>query len=132
MSIMSKTQLTNYCPSCLNDTLSLNSRGMIEIIINGKKMDAGHFIYNLSKDSKDDIFNAFRNKLEEFFKWYGQFQNKLPIKTVEIVSGDFTCEKKCHLDLNYKASVVDLIIPGAIVEQALKDLAEDYDLKLAL
>lgn len=105
---------------------------MIEIIINGKKMDAGHFIYNLSKDSKDDILNAFKDKLEEFFAWYGGFQNKLPIKMVEIVSGDFTCERKCHLDLNYKASVVDLIIPRAVVDQVLKELAEDYDLKLSL
>ncbi|MEK6624718.1 MAG: hypothetical protein AABY86_07110 [Bdellovibrionota bacterium] len=132
MSIMSRTQLTNYCPTCLNDTLSINSRGMIEIVVNGKKMDAGHFIYNLGKDSPDEVFSTFRKKLEDFFSWYGQFQNKLPIKSVEIVSGDFTCDKKCHLDLNYKASVVDLIIPRPVVDKALKELAEKYDLVLAL
>ncbi len=132
MSVISKAQVTNYCPCCLNDTLSINSRGMIEIIINGKKMDAGHFLYNLSKDSKDDIFNAFQEKLEAFFKWYSEFQNKVPIKTVEIVSPDFSCENKCRLDLTFKASVIDLLIPGTLLDKALKELCQDYDLKLSL
>jgi len=120
----------NYCPICLNDSLSLNSRGLVEIVINGKKMDAGRFIFNVGKDTQDEILENFRDKMEEFFRWYGNFQNKDPISSVEIVSSDFNCEHGCRIDLTFKGSVIDLLIPRKYLHEVLQELCNDFDLKL--
>lgn len=130
MALFKKDNVTNYCPICLNDTLALNSRGKVDIYINGKKMDAGHFLFNTGKDTPDELLSNFSDKLEEFFQWYGNFQNKEPIKTVDIVSSDFTCEKKCRIDLTFKGSVIGILIPQGFLAKRLKELSQDYDIRL--
>ena len=55
-----KVKRNMYCPKCYNNSLSMASRGVVDIIINGKQMDAGRFLYNINKESK---FKFLKNVL---------------------------------------------------------------------
>ena len=70
--------------------------------------------------------------MEEFFKWYSNFQNKDPIKEVQIVSSDFNCEEKCKLDLGLKFSILDILIPYDEVEKILTDLGKKYKMQIKI
>ncbi len=121
-----------YCPKCLNDTLSLCSRGVVHLIVNGKQMDAGRFLFNLSKEDAQDIQKAFKLKLEEFFIWYSNFKNKDPITRIEVCSGDFRCESGCRIDVNSRFSVINVLIPKKVVVQYLDELGQKYSLRVEL
>jgi len=102
----------------------------VDVIINDKQMDAGRFLFNRDKNDKDEIIESLIDKLEEFIKWYGNFQNKEPIKKVELISGDFTCEKNCRMPLGFRASIVDSLIPANKLDKVLSELCEKYELEL--
>ncbi len=121
-----------YCPKCLNNNLSLCSRGVVHLIVNGKQMDAGRFLFNMSKEDKEDIQKAFRIKLEEFFVWYSTFKNKDPITRIEVCSGDFKCESGCRVDINSRFSVIDILISKKVVVKFLDDLGKQYNLRVEL
>lgn len=121
-----------YCPMCLNDTLSMRDRGVIHLIVNGKQMDTGRFLYNILKESPEELNENFEKKLEEFFRWYSNFQNKDPIQYIHICSSDFRCEKGCGIHLGNKYSVVDVLIPREVVLEKLEILGEKYDMIIEL
>jgi hypothetical protein len=122
----------NYCPACLSDSLSINARGTVHVILNNKQMDAGRFLFNLGKDSKDDILDLLENKLSEFFKWYSNFHNKEAIKKVDLICADFNCDNKCKLDINFRASVVDVLFKASDLEEILERLSHKHDVPLDL
>ncbi len=112
-----------YCPKCFSDTLSIHSRGVVRLLFNSKQMDTSQFLFNLKKDSPQDLLNKLRDKVVEFFDWYGQFQNKTPIKTVEIYSGDFVCKNGCALEIHTKLSLQGLIFNHEDVLNIIKEEA---------
>ncbi len=86
-----------YCPKCFGHNLQACSTGVINLVINGKQMDAGRFLYYTNKQSQKEIEEQFVRKLEEFFKWYSSFENQEPIKNVQIISSDFMCDNGCSI-----------------------------------
>ena len=50
-----------YCPKCFNDSLSLCGHGVVNIIINGKQMDAGRFLYNLERQNAQAELACMQN-----------------------------------------------------------------------
>lgn len=122
-----------YCPKCLEDNLLLKSRGVVELIINGKQMDAGRFLFNLDSSKKEDIYRDFQKKLEEFFQWYSGFKNKAPIQHVELSTTDFKCEA-CGFNpsFNQRFAIADVLIPRTLMLKCLNEMATKYDLKIEL
>jgi len=121
-----------YCPKCFNNNLSICSHGVIHLIVNGKQMDAGRFLYNLKKEDLPEIQKSFHLKLEEFFEWYSNFKNKQAITKIEVCSGDFVCENGCHIDINSRFSVIDVLISKKSIINFLNDLGIKYKLHIEL
>lgn len=121
-----------YCPKCLNNTLRLSSRGVIHLIINGKQMDAGRFLYNLQSMDKREILQDLSHKIEEFFKWYSSFRNQTAIEVVELITADIQCEEGCSMPFNQKVSIVEVLISGRDLKKILSDLGEKYDMQIEL
>ncbi|MCO4795204.1 MAG: hypothetical protein KC493_15915 [Bacteriovoracaceae bacterium] len=121
-----------YCPVCFNDTLGLSRSGVVHLIINGKQMDAGRFLFNLDDSRREDIYKDFTKKIEDFFKWYGGFGNKEPITNVFICSSDFRCDHSCKIPLSNKFSIVGNLLERRDVMKTLGEMAEKYDLKIEL
>lgn len=121
-----------YCPACMNDTLTIQPRGTVDIIINGMQRDTGRFLYNISKDSKDEIYDRFKDKLDDFFRWYSNFQNQETVSQVDIISADFKCENGCRLEIGFKASVIDVLIPSKVLNETLAELSEDFGIEVDL
>ena len=120
-----------YCPKCMNNSLHVNSRGVMNILVNGKQMDAGRFLYNIDS-GEEKFYKDLKDELEEFFKWYSNFQNVESITKIEIATSDVTCDSKCKLPLNNKFSVIDAIIPSATLKVILSELGEKYGLNIEL
>lgn len=121
-----------YCPKCLNNSLHYNPKGVINIIINGKQMDAGRFIYNLDPTELDKMIFDFKKKSEEFFKWYSNFQNKEAIARVELLTLDVKCDNKCVIPTNLKFSAVDTLIPSSVIKSTFQELGEKFKLEIEL
>ena len=121
-----------YCPKCFNDSLSLKPRGVIHLIINGKQMDAGRFLFNLEENDKEQLVEDLKKKINEFFAWYSNFQNKSDIEVVQILTEDMLCEHHCAIPLSTKYSIVDIIIPKKTVLKILKEIGEKYGMVISL
>lgn len=120
-----------YCPKCLNSTLYLKDKGVVDLMINGKQMDAGRFLFNEEKSSRAEIYRELRKKMDEFFCWYTEFKNKVPIETVELCSADFKCES-CGFGptIKQRQSIIDVLVPKKIVEDYMKELSASYNIEL--
>lgn len=121
-----------YCPKCLNNTLRLSSRGVINLIINGKQMDAGRFLYNIQTMDKRELLSELTGKIEEFFKWYSGFRNQSAIEIVELITSDVQCEEGCSLPLNQRISIVDLLISDKELRSILGRMGEKYNMTIEL
>ena len=121
-----------YCPKCLNNTLAINSRGVVHLMINGKKMDSGRFLFNFSEMTNKEFLETFTEKIENFFKWYSNFQNQEPIAVVELFTSDFTCEEGCPIPIEHYVSVIDLLIKKDTLNQLLSSSAKKYNMTIEL
>ncbi len=119
-----------YCPKCLNNTLFIKDSGVIEILINEKKMDSGRFLFS-SSTSKTELYADAQKKLEEFVKWLANFSNLEPLKKVKFITGDVKCESGCVSAFS-KLNVVGQILNTAQVNQILEDVSEKYSMDLVL
>lgn len=120
-----------YCPVCFNDTLKLKSSGVIQLIINGKQMDAGRFLYSTG-EQRSEMVNQARRKIEDFFKWYSNFKNQEPIQKVQMLCGDITCDSGCRIPLGIKVSVVGILFTTEEVRQTLDQMAKKYNMVIEL
>ncbi len=121
-----------YCPVCLNNSLYINTRGVMNIVVNGKQMDAGRFLYDFDRDRAHFIADLTQ-KLEEFFKWYSNFQNIEAITKVEISTIDVTCENGCSMPPATKFSVFDgNQLKKNEIGKILTKLATKYNLEIEL
>jgi hypothetical protein len=114
-----------YCPTCFNDTLKLNSRGVIKLAFNGKSKDTSLLLFNLQKETVDEVRQGIVLKIEELFKWFSTFQTKDPIKSIEIYSNDYNCSNNCKIPLNVRISITGILIS----QHELKKVAEDFSKK---
>ena len=121
-----------YCPECFNNTLKINSRGVVRLAFNGKSKETSLFLYNISKDKPDDVKKNVAEKFDDFFKWYASFKNADPIKNIELYSNDFTCSNNCKILLTTKITVVGLLITQKDVHEIANEVAIKYNLQLQL
>ena len=122
-----------YCPICFNDSLNLSQSGVVHLIINGKQMDAGRFLFNLEDEKrKQETTKALITKVREFFQWYSNFQNKEPISVIELVSSDFSCDTGCVVPSTNKYSIIDVVVERSELEKILKEEGDKYLLEIKL
>lgn len=121
-----------YCPKCFNSSLHFNTRGIIHVIINGKQMDSGRFLYNLDHLDDPQFLSDLKDKIEEFFKWYSHFQNQEVITSVELCTSDVICDNKCTISIDQKFSILDIMIRKSTLLKILDDLSRKHRLKIEL
>lgn len=121
-----------YCPICFNDTMVLNKKGIIHIIINKKQMDNGRFLYNIADEGEEESRERLKEKIEEFLEWYSKFQNKESIQYLELASSSFSCIKSCRLDAGFRLSVIDVFISKSDIINIIKDTAPKYGLNVEI
>lgn len=118
-----------YCPTCFNNTLRLSSKGVLQVVINGKQMDAGRILYNVDGHEKD-MLSDLKKKIEEFFRWYSNFKNKDPIQMIELMTSDMKCDNQCKIPVGLRIDVVDLLIESTTIKKIMQDLSEKYKMKI--
>jgi len=110
----------------------VKSKGVVHLVVNGKKMDSGRFLFNFEESSKEEFFQTFTEKLENFFKWYSGFKNQDPIAVVELYTNDTTCEEGCHIPLDYHVSVIDFLIDKKKLSDLLSKEAVKYQMTIEI
>lgn len=121
-----------YCPSCLNETLRLNFKGVVDVIINKKQLDNGRFLFNSQTQTDAEIKQMLYKKLKEFFRWYSSFQNAKNISTIEIVSNGFLCSNKCSIEITKKFSVLNILISEHDVYQMAMEIGSEFGFKFLI
>lgn len=119
-----------YCPICFNDTLKIASSGVVKMTFNGKSKATSQFYFNLKEDSEEKTSEKLLATIEDYFEYYSQFQNKIPIKEIEAYSIDFKCTNKCGISVSNKMSVVNLVFHLETLKLMLKKAAEKYNVEL--
>lgn len=122
-----------YCPVCFQNTLKLRSNGVVKLSFNGKSRSTSLFTYNLNKDSQKDLESKLRERVVDFVSWYSEFQNKVPIKTIEAFSSDCQCSNNCKIDLvTTRVSVIGVLYSLKEIEKIISEEAQRYGIEVAL
>lgn len=120
-----------YCPVCFQDTLKVKSNGVIKLAFNGKSRNNSLFTYNIQKETNEQLVAKLREKIVDFFSFYSEFNNKLPIKTFEAYSSDFLCSNGCKIDMvNTKLSVVGVIYKVSEVKALLNEEGKKFSIMI--
>ncbi len=120
-----------YCPVCFQDTLKVKSNGVIKLAFNGKSRNNSLYTYNIQKETNEQLVAKLREKIVDFFSFYSEFNNKLPIKTFEAYSSDFLCTNSCKMDmLNTKLSVVGVIYKVSEVKAVLNEEGQKFGITI--
>ncbi len=122
-----------YCPVCFQNTLKFRSNGVIKASFNGKSRNTSLFTYNLNKDDAAELDKKLREKLVDFFAWYAEFKNKLPITAIELTSSDVQCSNACKIDLTTsRFSVIGVLYSSKVVEALASEEAKKFGIELQL
>ena len=98
-----------------------------------KSRSTSLFTYNLNKDSQKDLESKLRERIVDFVSWYSEFQNKVPIKTIEAVSSDCQCSNNCKIDLvNTRVSVIGVLYSLKEIEKIISDEAQRFGIEVNL
>lgn len=120
-----------YCPVCFQNTMKIRSQGVIKLAFNGKSRSTSLFTYNLQKETQEQLLAKLREKVVDFFSFYSEFNNKTPIKNLEIYSADFICTNSCKIDvMNTKVSVVNLVYKPDEILRILSEEGKKYNLEV--
>jgi hypothetical protein len=121
------------CPICFDNSLELESRGVVDIMLDRRYLEKGRVLFNLQREQETPSFKQdLINKLAEYFQWRKTLTHPMPIKKFELLSSNFYCIHKCKIDLRYKFSVIDLLISTADVRSLLEMLAKEYAIDLQI
>ncbi len=72
-------------------------------------------------------------RVEDFFKFYSEFNNKVPIKTIEVYASDFLCTANCKIDLVHtKVSVIGVLFSVHEIRSVLVELGEKFGIEIDL
>lgn len=124
-----------YCPGCFNNSLLLKRSGVVNVIVNGKQMDAGRFLFHFDGEGPEGHEKFMHNlevKIEEFFRWYQNFKNKESIKTIHLWTNDVQCENRCKLPLDQKFSLIDVVVTFSELNEIIQRLAPRYGMQIEL
>ena len=119
-----------YCPKCLNKSLDIHEKGVVHIIINGKRMERGRFLYKTATQGGNQAL--FEEKFNEFFQWYSEFQNIEPITSVHLVTKKGYCKYNCKFEPDVMFSVIDILISSKEVSDLLVSMGKRYDIGINL
>jgi hypothetical protein len=120
-----------YCPVCFQDVLRIKSNGVIKLAFNGKSKNSSLFTYNLQKETQEQLLTKLNDKVEDFFSFYSQFQNKIPMKTFEAYSSDFLCTSGCKIDLvNTRVSVIGLVYSISEIKSVLEKQGKKFGITI--
>ena len=119
-----------YCPKCFNKSLHIQEKGVVQIIINGKQMEQGRFFYKISEKEVNRLL--FKEKFDDFFKWYSEFKNIDPITTVDLVTKKGYCTRNCKFGPDVQFSVIDILISSETVHNLLVSLGKRYGIGINL
>jgi hypothetical protein len=122
-----------YCPVCFQNTLKLRSNGVVKMSFNGKSRNNSLFTYNLNKDKEAELLQRLREKVVEFMLWYNSFQNKPPVKSVEIFSSDCQCSNNCKIDLvNTRVSLIGVMYTFKELQTIMQEEGARHGIEVAL
>ncbi len=119
-----------FCPKCLNNSVHVKEKGVIQILVNGRQKDTGRFLYNL--EDKQNITQQISEKILEHFKWMASFQNPKPVEHLNVITPDAVCDNGCALPLAQKFSVVDYLISTKDLKSMAVVHAKECELELDL
>jgi hypothetical protein len=122
-----------YCPVCLQNALKIKSNGVVKLTFNNKSRNTSLFTYNLQKDTPEQLQEKLRDRIEDFFKFYGGFSNKLPIKKFEAYSADFMCTNGCKLAMvKSKLTVIGMLFSANTVQRLLTEEGKKVDVEVTV
>lgn len=121
-----------YCPICYNNSIVVADKGVINVIINNRQMDAGRFLFNNKRDSRDELIKQFSQKVEEYFQWYASFRNAQNITKIILSSNSLICARNCKIPPSMKYDVTTLIFTPAEINTVLTQLAKKYNITVNL
>ena len=122
-----------YCPVCFQNTMKIRSSGVIKLSFNGKSRNTSLYTYNLQKETQEQLESKLREKIVDFFSFYAEFNNKLPIKNFELYSADFMCTNSCKIDvMNTKVSVVGIVYPRPLVKAMLMEEGKNFGIDIEI
>ncbi len=110
----------------------MNPKGVVDIIINGKKRDSGRFIFHLAESERIAMLDDLQTKCEEFFQWYSNFQNKEPISKLELTTSDVKCENGCRFSASERFSAINTIIDAKTIKEIVDKVGPKYNLTVEL
>ena len=119
-----------YCPKCFNKSLCIQEKGVVHIIINGKQMEKGRFFYKMAE--KEVNLLLFKEKIEDFFRWYSEFKNIDPVATIHLVTKKGYCTNGCKFEQDAQFSVIDILISFEEVQKLLLSLGKQYGIGINL
>lgn len=121
-----------YCPECFQNTAMLRPSGVIRIKFNNKAKDSSLFVYNLT-ESDEELIEKLKEKTEEFFKWYANFQNIETIVRFEMFTYDITCSNKCKYDkFTGQFNVIGELLPVKIIKSIVEEAAKKFNIPTQL
>lgn len=121
-----------YCPKCFDNSLEIAQSGIVQVSINGMQRDTGKVMFNLDKESREEVAQHILSKVEDFFKWYASFQNQEPIQSIQAFTNNFSCQNRCVLPATTQIDVVGHLIGKAVLITKATELATKYGLVLQL
>ena len=122
-----------YCPVCFQNTMKIKSSGVVKLAFNGKSKSSSLFTYNLQKETQEQLLAKLSERVEDFFKFYSEFNNKVPIKTIEVYASDFLCTANCKIDLVHtKVSVIGVMFSVHEIRSVLEELGGKFGIDIDL
>lgn len=124
-----------YCPVCYNNSIVVADKGVINVIINNRQMDAGRFLFNNKrggKDSQEELLKSFTAKVEEYFQWYSTFKNAQTIQKIILSSNNLICSNNCKIPTSMRYDVTTMIFTEQEIKQVLTKLGKKYGIQIDL
>jgi hypothetical protein len=120
------------CPVCFENSLVLNNNGVIQVFVNDRSMNNNRVLFRLPKDNSKVLIKNIMPKIEDYYKWYGTFTNKEPIKKIDLVTTDYTCSNKCRIPGAHLVDIKGSLIDARMFKLTLMELTKKYGFNLRL
>ncbi len=111
--------------------MKIRSSGVIKLAFNGKSRNTSLFTYNLQKETQEQLQAKLREKVVDFFRFYSEFTNKIPVKHFDVYSADFICTNSCKIDLlSTKVSVVGCVYSITEIKSILQEEGKKFGIHI--
>ncbi len=122
-----------YCPVCFNSSLMLRKQGIVQVLIDGRPRNASKFLFNTDKETKEEMIENLKDKVDEYYKWYCGFQNKTNEVKIGLFSGDYICmENYCVIPSNTTLNVVGTLFDKDETLALVQKIGTKYKLSVTL